>query len=114
MIQLDHNRDTNQTKISTEHGSYTLPTPLFELFASCDEPQKVVDIVDVAKERGYSSGYVRSVVQALSQPGQYQGSPCIGFLNTSCQGKRLFVQVAHDGVRPAREKLTRRAKTEGQ
>lgn len=100
--------ENGTTSVTTENGSYALPTALWEIFAECQEPTAVVSLVARARTKGFSNGYVRSVVQQLSQPGQYKGSACIGAINTSTVGKRLFVTIAVDGAAPARPKLTRR------
>jgi len=99
----------NTTTISTEAGSYTVPSKLWELFASCSEPTPLVGLVAQAQAMGFSNGYTRACVQALAQPGQYSGSACIGAIVTSTQGKRLFVQVSKEGeLAAARPKLTRK------
>jgi hypothetical protein len=41
----------------------------------------------------------------LAQPGQYNGSPCIGALATSTQGKRVYLTWGAQAT--ARPKLTR-------
>lgn len=94
--------------IVTQNGSFTMPENLWALFANAHQPTAIVDIVKAAAElpQKYTNGYVRACVQNLAQPGQYNGSKCIGAINTSTQGKRVFVQVAEE-VAPARAKLTR-------
>lgn len=104
------NLENGTVKIETEHGSCSLPEKLWDLFAACDAPTRVTEIVAKARTRGFTNGYVRSVVQQLSQPGQYRGSSCIGAINTSTEGRKLFVQIAKDGAAPARPKLTRQGK----
>jgi hypothetical protein len=105
-MQVTHNNN-NTTTVTTQHGTATLPTALWALFAACTAPTPLVGLVAQAQAAGFSNGYVRAQVQNLAQPGQYKGSACIGAINTSTQGKRLLVQVAQGGPAPARPKLTR-------
>lgn len=98
----------SDTTVTTEHGSVSLPSDLFKLFTSCEEPTKLTSLISRAKELGYTDGFVRSKVQSLAQPGQYAGSSCIGVLHTSNNGRSLFVQWGTSGE--VREKLTRNNK----
>lgn len=101
------NLENGTVRIETEHGICAVPEKLWEIFAECKQPTRVTEIVAKARTRGFTNGYVRSVVQQLAQPGQYAGSSCIGAINTSTEGKRLLVQVASEGAAPVRAKLTR-------
>lgn len=104
MLAVTQNETT--TTVVTEHGRADIPNGLYELFASCEEPVKLTDLIAAAKDAGFSNGYVRGKVQVLAQPGQYSGSPCIGALHTSTEGRSLFVQWGVVGE--ARAKLTRK------
>lgn len=104
-MQVTQNATNNTTLIVTLTGQATLPTALFNIFAACTAPTALVQIVQAGVAAGFTNGFVRAQVQVLAQPGQYNGSPCIGAICTSTQGKRVFVQFGVAGA--ARPKLTR-------
>jgi len=103
-MQVTQNEATNVTSIVTLDGQASLPTALYNLFAACNETA-LVDVVKAGTALGFTNGFIRAQVQVLAQPGQYNGSACIGALATSTQGKRVF--LTWGAVAVARPKLTR-------